>query len=37
MEYLEFVARNLEAVGEVAKVLGDEEMVNGPRGCLGVL
>ncbi|MCL7413428.1 MAG: DUF5814 domain-containing protein [ANME-2 cluster archaeon] len=26
MEYLEFVARNLEAVGEVARVLGDEGM-----------
>ncbi|MCK4938499.1 MAG: DEAD/DEAH box helicase [Methanosarcinales archaeon] len=27
MEYLEFAARNLEAVGEVAVVLGDKDMV----------
>ena len=34
MEYLEFAARNLEAVGEVAKVLGDEGMIVRARGLL---
>ncbi|MCL7474855.1 MAG: DUF5814 domain-containing protein [ANME-2 cluster archaeon] len=32
MEYLEFAARNLEAVGEVAQVLGDEGMVKRAEG-----
>ncbi len=37
MEYLEFAARNLEAVGEVAKVLGDEEMVKRAGGLFGCI